>query len=206
MKTGKVTLVGAGPGGRDLLTMKGAAALRAAEAVVFDRLVSEDILNLIPRGAERVNVGKENNHHPVPQDQINEILVQLAKEGKNTVRLKGGDCFLFGRGGEECEYLLENGVPFEVVPGVTSALAAPAYAGIPVTHRDYCSSVHIITAHARAGKKIEIDFESLVRLDATLVFLMGLTALEQVMEGLLEAGIAPNTPAAVIENGTPHGV
>ena len=202
MKTGKVTLVGAGPGGRDLLTMKGAAALRAAEAVVFDRLVSEDILNLIPRGAERVNVGKENNHHPVPQDQINEILVRLAKEGKNTVRLKGGDCFLFGRGGEECEYLLENGVPFEVVPGVTSALAAPAYAGIPVTHRDYCSSVHIITAHARAGKKLEIDFESLVRLDATLVFLMGLTALEQVMEGLLEAGIAPNTPAAVIENGT----
>ena len=202
MKIGKVTLVGAGPGGRELLTMKGAAAIQSAQAVVFDRLVSEDILNLIPRGAERVNVGKENNHHPVPQDQINEILVRLANEGKNTVRLKGGDCFLFGRGGEECEYLLENGVPFEVVPGVTSALAAPAYAGIPVTHRDYCSSVHIITAHARAGKKLEIDFESLVRLHATLVFLMGLTALERVMDGLLEAGIAADTPAAVIENGT----
>lgn len=202
MNIGKVTLVGAGPGGRELLTMKGAAALAAADAVVFDRLVSEDILNLIPRNAERVNVGKENNHHPVPQDQINAILVRLAGEGKNTVRLKGGDCFLFGRGGEECEYLLENGVPFEVVPGVTSALAAPAYAGIPVTHRDYCSSVHIITAHARAGKKLNIDFESLVRLNATLVFLMGLTALEQVMEGLLEAGIAADTPAAVVENGT----
>ena len=102
MKIGKVTLVGAGPGGRELLTMKGAAAIRSAQAVVFDRLVSEDILNLIPRSAERVNVGKENNHHPVPQDQINEILVRLSTEGKNTVRLKGGDCFLFGRGGEEC--------------------------------------------------------------------------------------------------------
>lgn len=202
MKTGKVTLVGAGPGGRELLTLKGAAALAQADAVVFDRLVSEDILNLIPRTAERVNVGKENNHHPVPQDEINAILVRLAQEGKNTVRLKGGDCFLFGRGGEECEYLLAHGVPFEVVPGVTSALAGPAYAGIPVTHRDYCSSVHIITAHARAGKALDIDFESLVRLKGTLVFLMGLGALEQVLDGLLAAGIAPDTPAAVVENGT----
>ena len=108
--TGKVTLVGAGPGGRELLTLAGAAAIEKADAVVFDRLVNEDILGLIPETAERVNVGKENNHHPVPQDQINEILVRLAKQGKNVVRLKGGDCYLFGRGGEECEYLLENGV------------------------------------------------------------------------------------------------
>lgn len=202
MQIGKVTLVGAGPSGRDLLTMKGAQAIADADAVVFDRLVSDEILDLIPPAAARVNVGKQNNHHPVPQEEINEILVRLAREGKNTVRLKGGDCFLFGRGGEECEYLLENGVPFEVVPGVTSALAAPAYAGIPVTHRDYCSSVHIITAHARAGKALEIDFESLVKLNGTLVFLMGLGALEQVMDGLLAAGIAADMPAAVVENGT----
>ena len=200
--TGKVTLVGAGPGGRGLLTIAGAQAIARADAVVYDRLVDEDILGLIPEGAERVNVGKENNHHPVPQDQINEILVQLAKAGKQVVRLKGGDCYLFGRGGEECEYLLENNVPFAVIPGVTSALAAPAFAGIPVTHRDFCSSVHIITAHARAGKPLHIDFDSLVRLDGTLVFLMGLTALEQVMDGLLAAHIAPDMPAAVIENGT----
>ena len=109
--TGKVTLVGAGPGGRGLLTIAGAQAIARADAVVYDRLVDEDILGLIPEGAERVNVGKENNHHPVPQDQINEILVQLAKAGKQVVRLKGGDCYLFGRGGEECEYLLENDVP-----------------------------------------------------------------------------------------------
>ena len=200
--TGKVTLVGAGPGGRGLLTLAGAAALGQADAVVFDRLVGEDILGLIPEKAARVNVGKENNHHPVPQDQINEILVRLAKKGKNVVRLKGGDCYLFGRGGEECEYLLENGVPFRVIPGVTSALAAPAFAGIPVTHRDFCSSVHIVTAHARAGKPLQIDFDSLVRAGGTLVFLMGLTALEQVMDGLLAAQIAPDMPAAVIENGT----
>ncbi len=199
--TGKVMLVGAGPGGRELLTLAGAAAIEQADAVVFDRLVNEDILGLIPETAERVNVGKENNHHPVPQDQINEILVRLAKAGKNVVRLKGGDCYLFGRGGEECEYLLENNVPFQVIPGVTSALAAPAFAGIPVTHRDFCSSVHIITAHARAGKPLQIDFDSLVKAGGTLVFLMGLTALEQVMDGLLTAHIAPDTPAAVIENG-----
>lgn len=199
--TGKVTLVGAGPGGRELLTLAGAAALEKADAVVFDRLVDEDILSLIPEAAECVNVGKEMGHHPVSQEQINDILVRLAKQGKNVVRLKGGDCYLFGRGGEECEYLLENDVPFEVIPGVTSALAAPAFAGIPVTHRDFCSSVHIVTAHARAGKPLQIDFDSLVRLDGTLIFLMGLTALEQVMDGLLAAHIAPDMPAAVIENG-----
>lgn len=198
---GKVILVGAGPGGRDLLTLRGAEVLQTAQAVVYDRLVSSDILEMIPSSAERINVGKENNHHPVPQDQINEILVRLAKEGKQIVRLKGGDCYLFGRGGEECEYLLQNGVPFEVVPGVTSALAVPAYAGIPVTHRDYCSSVHIVTAHARAGKPLNINFEALTQAGGTLVFLMGLTALPQIMQGLLSAGMNPEMPAAVISNG-----
>lgn len=200
--TGTVTLVGAGPGNRELLTLKGAAALQTADAVVFDRLVSPDILSLIPENALQINVGKENHCHPVPQQEINVLLVRLAKEGKHVVRLKGGDCFLFGRGGEECEYLLENGIPFEVVPGVTSALAAPAYAGIPMTHRNHSSSVHLITAHAQAGKKLEIDFKSLVHLKGTLVFLMGLAALEPIVNGLLSAGLPGDTPAAVIENGT----
>lgn len=199
--TGTVTLVGAGPGDKGLMTTAGAQALAQADAVVYDRLVSEDILDLIPPRAEKVSVGKENNHHPVPQHKINEILVRLAREGKAVVRLKGGDCFLFGRGGEECEHLLVNGVPFRVIPGVTSALAAPAFAGIPVTHRDFTSSVHIITAHARAGKTLSIDFDALVHLNGTLVFLMGLTALEQVTDGLLRAGMPPDMPAAVIENG-----
>lgn len=199
--TGTVTLVGAGPGDKGLLTTAGAKAIAQADAVVYDRLVGEDILDLIPPRAEKISVGKENNHHPVPQPEINEILVRLAREGKNVVRLKGGDCFLFGRGGEECEHLLQNGVPFRVIPGVTSALAAPAFAGIPMTHRDFTSSVHIITAHARAGKPLSINFDSLVRLDGTLVFLMGLTALEQVTDGLLHAGMQPDMPAAVIENG-----
>lgn len=198
---GTVTLVGAGPGGRELLTLAGAAAIRQADAVVYDRLVDGDILCLLPSGAVRVDAGKQAGNHPMPQDEINATLVRLAKQGKNTVRLKGGDCYLFGRGGEECEHLRANGVPFRVIPGVTSALAAPAFAGIPVTHRDYCSSVHFITAHARAGQTPSIDYAALVRLDGTLVFLMGLGALEQVTQGLLDAGIDPAMPAAVIENG-----
>ena len=199
--TETVTLVGAGPGGAELLTRGGGAALRQADAVVYDRLVDESILDLIPKGAERICVGKKMGHHPVPQDEINDLLVRLARQGKRTVRLKGGDCYLFGRGGEECEYLKAHGVPFRVLPGVTSALAAPAFAGIPVTHRDFCSSVHIVTAHARAGKPLCIDFEALVRTGGTLVFLMGLTALRQVTDGLAAAGMPPDMPAAVIENG-----
>ena len=199
--TETVTLVGAGPGDAALLTLGGLAALKNADAVVYDRLVDESILDLVPEGAARICVGKEQGHHPVPQDEINAILVRLAREGKRTVRLKGGDGFLFGRGGEECEYLRAHGVPFRVLPGVTSALAAPAFAGIPVTHRDFCSSVHIVTAHARAGKPLSIDFEALVRTKGTLVFLMGLASLEQVMHGLSDAGMSGDTPAAVIENG-----
>ena len=202
MEVGKVTLVGAGPSGLDLLTLRGFNALQNADVVVFDRLVEQDIIDIIPDKAEKIDVGKQNNHHPVPQEQINQILIDKAKENKNVVRLKGGDCFLFGRGGEECEYLLANNIPFEVVSGVTSAIAAPAYAGIPVTHRDFCSSVHIITAHAKAGKKLEIDFESLVKLKGTLVFLMGLSSINEVMQGLINSGMSKDMPAAVIESGT----
>lgn len=200
--SGKVTLVGAGPGDPSLLTIKGREALEAAQVVVYDRLVSPAILALIPEEAEGINVGKEASHHPVPQSKINEILLKKALEGKRVVRLKGGDPFLFGRGGEELELLCEHGVTFEVVPGVTSAIAVPAYGGIPVTHRDFTSSLHIVTGHARAGKALDIDFEALVRTKGTLVFLMGVTSLPEICEGLMDSGMDPDTPAAIVEQGT----
>lgn len=199
---GNVILVGAGPGDPGLLTQKGLWALEQAQVVVYDRLVSPDILALIPPGAEKIDVGKESSHHLVPQEQINKILLDKAREGKRVVRLKGGDPFLFGRGGEELELLEENGILYQVVPGVTSALSVPAYAGIPVTHRDFCSSVHIITGHARAGARLQINYEALCRAGGTLVFLMGVTALPQICQGLLDAGMSPGMPAAVVERGT----
>ena len=202
---GNVILVGAGPGDPGLLTQKGRKAIEQAEVVVFDRLVSPAILAMIPADAEKIDVGKESSHHLVPQDQINQILLEKALAGKRVVRLKGGDPFLFGRGGEELELLEEHGVPFEVVPGVTSALSVPAYAGIPVTHRDFCSSLHIITGHARAGAELHIDFEALRRTGGTLVFLMGVSALPKICEGLLKAGMSPEMPAAVVERGTLPG-
>lgn len=202
MKQGKVILVGAGPGDPDLLTIKGRRALEEAQVVVYDRLVSPEILALIPEDAECINVGKEANHHPVPQSQINEILLHKAQEGKRVVRLKGGDPFLFGRGGEELELLCQHGVDFQEIPGITSAIAAPAYGGIPITHRDFCSSVHIITGHQRAGKQLHINFPALVEAGGTLVFLMGVGTLPQICQGLLEAGMDPAMPAATVERGT----
>lgn len=198
---GKVTLIGAGPGGKNLLTLQGAETLQRADVVVYDRLVGEDILDLIPPSAERIAVGKENHFHPVPQAEINALLARLALEGNHVARLKGGDSFLFGRGGEECLYLWERHIPFSVIPGVTSALAVPALAGIPITHRGYSSSVHIITAHAQNNQPLSLDYASLVKLDGTLIFLMGLSSLEQIIEGLVNAGMWLKTPAAVIENG-----
>ncbi|HJA62921.1 MAG TPA: uroporphyrinogen-III C-methyltransferase [Candidatus Intestinimonas stercoravium] len=199
---GKVTLVGAGPGDPGLLTLKGREALEAAQVVVYDRLVSPAVLALAPEEAERIDVGKRSAHHPVPQERISQILLEKAAEGRRVVRLKGGDPFLFGRGGEELELLEAHGVPFEEVPGITSAIAVPAYAGIPVTHRDMTSSLHIITGHARQGKELDIDFQALVRTKGTLVFLMGVTSLPRICAGLLEAGMDPETPAAVVERGT----
>ena len=199
---GKVILVGAGPGDPGLLTRKGLEALRSADVVVYDRLVGPGILALMPEGAEQINVGKQAAHHPVPQEQINRILLDKALEGKTVVRLKGGDPFLFGRGGEELELLARHRIPFEEVPGITSAIAAPAYGGIPVTHRDCCSSLHIVTGHQRSGKELDIDFEALVRTGGTLVFLMGVSALPAICRGLLDAGMAPDTPAATVERGT----
>ncbi|MCD8146540.1 MAG: uroporphyrinogen-III C-methyltransferase [Clostridiales bacterium] len=203
--TGKVTLVGAGPGDPGLLTRKGEAALRTAEVVIYDRLIAPELLELLPPSAERIDVGKQADHHPVPQWRINEILLEKAREGKNVVRLKGGDPFLFGRGGEELDLLAQHHIPFEVVPGITSALAAPAYAGIPVTHRDYASSLHIVTGHAKAGSPLQINFKALAAAGGTCVFLMGVSNLERICGGLLGAGMDESTPAAVVERGTLPG-
>lgn len=202
MKKGFVALVGAGPGEVGLLTLRGKELIEAAEVVVYDRLVSEEILRLIPPQARRIDVGKESSRHTVSQDIINEILLKEAQNGSLVVRLKGGDPYVFGRGGEELELLHQNNIPFEVVPGITSAIAAPSYAGIPVTHRDYCSSLHIITGHQKENEPLKIDFDSLVKLNGTLIFLMGVAALRQLTEGLINAGMDPLMPAAVIQNGT----
>lgn len=200
--TGKVWLVGAGPGDPGLFTLKGREALERADVVVYDALVGPGVLGMIPDSARLIFAGKRSSNHYMKQSDTNRVLLEEALKGNNVVRLKGGDPFLFGRGGEELELLRENGVPFEVVPGVTSAFAVPAYNGIPVTHRDYCSSVHVITGHRRAGQDYDIDFDALVRTGGTLVFLMGVAALEDIASGLLGAGMDPDTPAAVLEKGT----
>lgn len=202
MSKGFVALVGAGPGNKGLLTLRGAELLQRAEVVVYDRLVSKDILNMIPETAEMINVGKASSHHLVKQEDINKILLEHGEKGKYVVRLKGGDPFVFGRGGEELELLAENNIDFEVVPGITSGISALAYAGIPITHRDFCSSLHIITGHAREGGKLNVPFEELVNLRGTLVFLMGVSSMPFLMEGLIQAGMNPDTKAAVVENGT----
>lgn len=201
-KCGKVWIAGAGPGDAGLLTVKTASLIKEADAVVYDALISAEILSLIPEKTEKINVGKRADHHLVPQKEINQILVNLAKEGKQVLRLKGGDPFVFGRGGEEVELLAKEGISFEIVPGITSSVAVPAYAGIPVTHRDYTSSFHVITGHVRKGGESRIDYEALARLDATLVFLMGVTALPEICEKLRMARMPDDTPAAVLQEGT----
>lgn len=198
---GRVWLVGAGPGDPGLLTVKGLQILERAEVVVYDRLVDPGILRHIPANAERIDAGKQNDRHSIPQEEIEHILIEKAREGRLVVRLKGGDPFLFGRGGEEMEALMKAGIPCEPVPGVTSAIAAPASAGIPVTHRGYSSSLHVITAHRRRGGK-PLDYATLARLDGTLVFMMGVTELPNICAGLIGAGMTPGTPAAVVERGT----
>lgn len=200
--SGSVILVGAGPGDAGLMTLRGKQALETAEVVLYDRLVSGEILSLIPDTAVKVDVGKESGRHSIPQHKINELLLRYAREGKRVVRLKGGDPYLFGRGAEELEMLVAENIPFEAVPGVTSAVAVPAYAGIPVSHREFSSSVHIITAHRKNGAAPPFDYKSLAALSGTLIFLMGLGSIEEVSAGLIEAGMAGGTPAALIENGT----
>lgn len=201
-KTGKVWLAGAGPGDAGLLTVKARQLIDMADAIVYDALVSAEILSLIPQEKEIIYVGKRSGHHLVPQEEINEILLREAGRGKAVLRLKGGDPFVFGRGGEELEALAEQGIPFEVVPGITSSVAVPAYAGIPITHRDYTSSFHVITGHPRKDGSSRIDFASLAKLGGTLVFLMSISSMDMILQGLMDAGLAKDTPAAVLENGT----
>ena len=178
--SGKVWLAGAGPGDASLLTLKVKKWMDEADVIIYDALISAEILSLIPDGKEWIYVGKRSGHHCVRQEEINQILLREAKAGKNVLRLKGGDPFVFGRGAEEAECLAAEGIPFEIIPGVTSALAVPAYAGIPITHRDFASSFHVITGHAKEGKKIEIPYDALAKLNGTLIFLMGITAMEEI--------------------------
>ena len=201
-KTGKVWLIGAGTGDVGLFSNKGMDILQNAEVVVYDALVSLELLALLPEQAELINAGKRSSNHLIPQEEINLILLRKAQEGKHVVRLKGGDPFVFGRGGEELELLAKHGIPFEVVPGITSSIAVPAYNGIPVTHRDYTSSFHVITGHKKKNGALDIDFKALVELDATLVFLMGVSALEYICNQLMEAGMDVDMPAAILEKGT----
>lgn len=201
---GIVYLIGAGPGDPGLLTVRGLEYLRRADVVVHDRLANPQLLAYAPQ-AELIDVGKQPDHHPIPQDSINAILVEKALEGKIVARLKGGDPFVFGRGGEEAQALAEAGIPFEVVPGVTSAVAVPAYAGIPVTHRGIAYSVAFITGHCAGSKPLDLNWQALAEGVDTLVFLMGVHSLPNIVASLLEAGRSPNTPIAVIEQGTLPG-
>jgi len=201
-----VYLVGAGPGDYKLITLKAVECLRKADVVVYDRLANRRFLDFAPAEAEKIYVGKKSSQHSLPQDQINQLLVRKAQEGKTVVRLKGGDPYVFGRGGEEAEELRKVNIPFEIVPGVTSAVAVPAYAGIPITHRDFVSSVHIITGHEKPEKDASaIDFSVLAKLEGTLIFLMGLGNLKYIRENLQANGVPATRPVAVISRGTtPH--
>lgn len=202
MASGKVFLVGAGPGDPQLLTLKAYELLKNAKIVVYDRLVSSEILKLIPDCAKKIYVGKRTGKHVVTQERITELLVKLALEGNDVIRLKGGDPFIFGRGGEEAEALAENGIKFEVVPGVTSAIAAPAYAGIPLTHRNYAASVTVVTGHRAEKSEKVIDWAKIATTADTIVILMGVESLEEIVAKLVDGGLDPQVPVAIIEQGT----
>lgn len=195
----KVTLIGAGPGDPELMTVKAVKRLSEAEVVLYDRLVGRDILEMVPEKAEKICVGKHANDHPVPQEEIGRLLIEKARQGFNVVRLKGGDPFVFGRGGEELELLAENGIPFEVVPGISSAFAVGTYAGIPLTHRNYSSSLHVISGHAKRNGELEIDFKSLAGIKGTIVVLMSVASLEKICNGFLDAGMDRDMPAVIVE-------